>query len=358
MKNAEKKNPSLPSENAGNVKIGGGGCLYCFKTAFTLVELLVVIAIIGILIALLLPAVQAAREAARRMQCSNNFKQIGIGLHNYHDTHKVLPPGAIILPRVLGNLSPIGPHGWGTQTFILPFLEQTAIYEKIGGGKLTFEEAFADADTRPYLSEKINVYICPTDTGSDPNPLRLLADGTAVGRTNYIAVRGFFSYTGIDTTGTEETPIKNSTVNTGVFPANVRYDFGSITDGLSNVFAFGERTSEFGNNSGGWPGAPAGGTLDCINGAVRPKLNELNPVGMVKGFSSLHPSGANFLYCDGSVHFISETIEHRYEEKPPYSGDISATGELPHFYNSITQGGIGVYQLLGTRNSDVPKNLP
>ncbi|MDR1959835.1 MAG: DUF1559 domain-containing protein [Planctomycetaceae bacterium] len=354
MNKPEMKNPSLLSEKARNVKMGGGGNI----RAFTLVELLVVIAIIGILIALLLPAVQAAREAARRMQCTNNLKQIGIGLHNYHDTHKVLPPGAIVLPQVLKNLtSGNGAHGWGTLTLILPYVEQAALFEQIGGGRLTLEEAYADENIRPLLRSKINSYVCPSDAEySDPNDLiSPLPDGHGFGRTNYIAIRGFFSYGGIGTTGTAETPIKNVSINTGIFPANVRYNFASITDGLSNTFAFGERTSAYGCSAGWWVGAHGAGALDNITGIVRTKLNEFN---QRPGLSSLHVSGANFLFGDGSVHFISETIESRYDNKPPYSGQISATGEYPRFYNAARQGGIGLYQLLGTRDSDVVKSLP
>ena len=326
--------------------------------AFTLVELLVVIAIIGILISLLLPAVQAAREAARRMQCTNNFKQIGLALHNYHDARRVLPPGAILLPQVLKNLtSGSGVHGWATQKLILPYLEQTAIFEQLGGGKLTLEETYGDENIRPFLRQKIQPYVCPSDAGySDPNDLiSVLPDGNGMGRTNYIAVRGFFSYTGIGTSGSAETPIKNAAINTGIFPANVNYTFSSITDGLSNTFAFGERTSAFGCSAGWWTGAHAAGALDNVTGVVRNKLNEF---GQRAGLASLHTNGANFLFVDGSVHFVSDTIESRFDNKPPYSGQISATGEYPRFYNSVNQGGMGLYQLLGTRNSGVAKRLP
>ena len=328
------------------------------RTGFTLVELLVVIAIIGMLIGLLLPAVQSAREAARRMKCVNNFKQIGIALHNYHDTQGVLPPGAVLSPQVLKNLtSGNGVHGWATQKMILPYAEQTALFEQLGSGKLSLEEAYENIDIRPLLRQKINLYLCPSDADySDPNDLiSVLPDGRGMGRTNYIAVRGFFSYSGIGTTGTTETPIKNTTINTGIFPANVQYTFSSVPDGLSNTFAFGERTSAFGCSAGWWAGAHAAGALDNITGVVRNKLNEFN---QRPGFASLHTFGANFLFADGSVHFVSETIESRFDNKSPYSGQIGSTGEDPRFYNSVNQGGMGLYQLLGTRDSGVSKHLP
>ncbi|MDR1959834.1 MAG: DUF1559 domain-containing protein [Planctomycetaceae bacterium] len=330
-----------------------------------MVELLVVIAIIGILIALLLPAVQAAREAARRMQCSNNFKQIGIGLHNYHDSQNVLPPSAVVKRRVLSNLGNYGAPGWGITSLLLPYIEQGALYEKLGVSRLTLEEAYDDEEIRPLLqsSDILKTYLCPSDPGERADHLYRLLDGSTFGRTNYVAVRGFFTYMGIETTytetgtmaGTTETPVKNATVNTGVFPANVRYSFANITDGLSNTFGFGERTTAGNAGGGWWPGPHVCGPLVNVTGDVHSKINEF---GDYYGFSSVHPSGANFLFCDGSVHFINDTIEHRYENKDPHSGDLTRTDEYPRFYNAASKGGLGVYQLLGTRNSDVPKRLP
>jgi len=333
------------------------------RSGFTLIELLVVIAIIGMLIGLLLPAVQSAREAARRMQCTNNFKQIGIALHVYHNTQGVLPPGANLLPRVLGNLTtpPLtGAHGWAAQEMILPYMEQAALYDQLGAGQLTLEEAYENENIRPALRQKINSYVCPSDADySDPNDLIFpLPDGHGMGRTNYMAIRGFFSYSGIGTTGTTETPVKNAAINTGIFPANVKYTFSSITDGLDNTFAFGERTSAHGCQAGWWAGAHAAGPLGNINGSVRDKLNEINTR---QGFASLHTGGANFLLAGGAVRFVSERIESRFDKYTAdgqADGQISATGEYPHFYNSITRGGIGLYQLLGTRNSNVTKVLP
>jgi prepilin-type processing-associated H-X9-DG protein len=317
------------------------------------------------LIALLLPAIQAAREAARRMQCVNNFKQIGIALHNYHDTQKVLPPGAVLLPCVLENLSPTAklPHGWAVQALIFPYLEQTPLYEEIGVSKLTIEEAYADTNIRPLLKSKIEAYICPTDVGKDPNSLRafITSDPDGLGRSNYIAVRGFYSYTGLVGAGGAVTsstaPIRDTSVNTGVFPTNVHYSLAYITDGLSNTFAFGERTSAFGCQAGWWAGAHAAGATHNVTGNVRAKLNGISST---QGFSSLHNGGANFLFCDGSVHFISDTIEQFYINKPPYSATVIMTsdGIFDRFYNSARQGGMGVYQLLGARDSTVPKHLP
>jgi prepilin-type N-terminal cleavage/methylation domain-containing protein len=137
------------------------------RFGFTLVELLVVIAIIGVLIALLLPAVQAAREAARRMQCSNKMKQLGIACHNYHDTHQLFPPSAVKI-RSAGNDSLQSYRTvWGLS--ILPFMEQTAVFEKYNP-----RASLANNDTTNYppglnreiATSRMNIYECPSDTGA------------------------------------------------------------------------------------------------------------------------------------------------------------------------------------------------
>src|SRR5688500_7181937 len=137
-----------------------------WRSGFTLVELLVVIAIIGLLVALLLPAVQAAREAARRMQCSNNLKQIALGLHNYHDTFLTFPTGNIVS---LG--SPLGGDGWTWHARILPFLEQKNLYERVEkvvgtnvGGTTSTEQLLAGRDT------KLKFFQCPSHPTQVVNP--------------------------------------------------------------------------------------------------------------------------------------------------------------------------------------------
>jgi len=131
------------------------------RRGFTLVELLVVIAIIGVLIALLLPAVQQAREAARRMQCQNNLKQLGLSLHNYHDTFGKFPAGRYEDGNVSSQL------GWGTM--ILPFLEQSALFDSIQahGGMTTSSTWDTVADVRDIDAKVVlEAFLCPSDPGS------------------------------------------------------------------------------------------------------------------------------------------------------------------------------------------------
>jgi prepilin-type N-terminal cleavage/methylation domain-containing protein len=143
--------------------------MYCrdkSRVGFTLVELLVVIAIIGILVALLLPAVQAAREAARRSECTNNLKQIGVALHNYHDTHKMFPPGWIPQTGMPGGGSG---YAWGWGTAILPFMEQASLPDQIQYGKITIYAAAGDPAILPLMQTPIAPYRCPSDVGPPTN---------------------------------------------------------------------------------------------------------------------------------------------------------------------------------------------
>jgi len=286
------------------------------RVGFTLVELLVVIAIIGILVALLLPAVQAAREAARRMSCSNNMKQIGLALHNYHDTHKTFPPGYF---RLLGGSA----ETWAWSTLILPFMEQQSMHDGLGVTRYNlFQTPAASAAAAKILLETpLPAFMCPSDTGFPPPGAihndRRFDGGIFWNSTNYTP--GISNYMGV----MGHRDVSGTTANTGIFFAQKGVSFRDILDGTSSTFAVGERETIF-CRAGAWVGirnpngAGSRGVYTSL-GNNRPKLNQDTLVinwnandGCGEGFSSLHPGGAQFALCDGSVRFVSETIDHRW----------------------------------------------
>jgi prepilin-type N-terminal cleavage/methylation domain-containing protein/prepilin-type processing-associated H-X9-DG protein len=273
------------------------------RSAFTLVELLVVIAIIGILIALLLPAVQAAREAARRMQCTNHLKQMGLAMHNYAGSHSGhFPPGSTGIKR----------HG--LFTYMLPYLEHQSLYDQ-----LDVDCKVYDTHNEPQRSKIVSPYLCP----SWPH--------MAVCDSSYPYPGALTTYQGNAGAYPTVQPLEKSAVG-GDIPRNGMFGWAfvrsiaQVTDGLSNTWAMGEfvHIDPYPSSVEWWskpPGAVRpwvlGGSPDiglyaskalvcAINTKVRRdtdgvKYNHL-PMG------SFHPGGANFLKGDGSVAFVSETI--------------------------------------------------
>ena len=318
-------------------------------TGFTLVELLVVIAIIGILIALLLPAVQAAREAARRINCSSNLKQLGLAMHNYHDVHKAFPPAFMVY-----NAQGVIDGGWAWAVFLMPFMEQSPLQDKLSVTKYTLDQVITDPTLLPMLQMSLKVLKCPS---SPMEPLReYQGTGSAmVSTANYVCSRGWFSY------GGRYTMDRNMN---GVFYGESATRIAAITDGCSNTFALGERTVFPANadNPAKWPSwcGPGGlgpqetkGKGNTVSGSVAVKLNHPSSIA---GFSSHHPGGAMFCFCDGSVHFISETITFdsgiltgKENTSYPVSGADNAT-----FCAEARAGNLGVYQLLGARSDGTP----
>jgi len=310
------------------------------RPAFTLVELLVVIAIIGILIALLLPAVQAAREAARRMQCSNNLKQIGLGLHNYHDVQKTFPGTYFAIGVYTGN-APAETMRGSILLRILPYQEQTTIYSAVDFKTGTDYQRVAPGGK--YIHETIvPTFVCPSDKGND-----LSSSGAAWD--NYAASCGPTpeSTAGNPSCPCDATPWYNYTLNhltigypaksggnpAGPFtrsrtPSNNMYvcKMSDVTDGLSNTIFFGERRRDCSyHNWNGWSRSNNGsglcGTLIPINfNSCYPSGTTLAPPltgcnlsctwNTEFGFKSQHPGGAQFLFGDGSVHFLAETMDH------------------------------------------------
>ena len=274
------------------------------RRAFTLIELLVVIAIIGILIALLLPAVQKIRAAAARLQCQNNLKQIGLALQNYHDRNNGFPPGYF-------DTSPwpnddAGP-GWGWAAFILDDLEQGNLRRQINftqpvGGNLP-----ANVVARvTYLS----IFACPADKRLETF---LLTDGGGhswqLAQGSYVACNG---NDGVDDNSTPE--------HKGAFIRGTRgFRIADFTDGLSTTFFVGERSTTMSLST--WAGVIPGGQVPSVRspgdysgpsalvlGHCGPHLPNDAIVTDADAMSSGHTGGVNFLFGDGSVHIIGNTI--------------------------------------------------
>jgi hypothetical protein len=267
---------------------------------------LVVIAVIGILMALLLPAVQAVREAARRTQCRNNLRQVALAAHLYHDTLETLPAGWIADP---GRGSP----GWGWASRLLPFMEQGNLDDLIDRNLAIDDPAHASV-----VNVAIPTYLCPSDpslevldlvptvdNGGLPPPAISAGSPLAAPATphaSFYAARG--NYSGVF--GTNEIEVEPDAGN-GCFFRNSKLDFADVTDGLSNTLLIGERTSEFGGVT--WLGAIA--SLDepgCrIVGSADHAPNADG--GHMDDFRSHHLLGVNFALADGSVRLINESVD-------------------------------------------------
>jgi len=302
---------------------------------FTLVELLVVIAIIGILIALLLPAVQAAREAARRTQCVNNMKQIGLALHNYHDTYKVFPPGGLwALDVPWSNPGTPNPERGGVLVMLLPYVEQGPLYQAIDFSSTQHvREQFIDppANTKRVKHNIIPGYTCPSDThqGLVPNTSRGAYNyganygPTGVGQgnpNNCQCPNNYNSFRPKPQGHNDRNPAGPFTRRGNRFVCRM----ADVTDGLSNTIFFGEVRVDCSNHvRNGWAYSNNGNglftTLIPINyDSCAPNKNAAGGDGCGArcnwvtefGFKSRHPGGANFLLGDGSVRFLSETIDH------------------------------------------------
>ena len=272
--------------------------------AFTLIELLVVIAIIGILISLLVPAVQKVREAAARVQCVNQLKQIGLGLHNYHDGKHAFPPGYLATGSYSDGFTDTAP-GWGWAAFLLPYIEQDNVFRQINIS-LPVQSSPAAVQT------VISVFLCPADTypfGPFPLP-------DAFGNTIMTAAPSSYAACA----GGDESETDGPT-GRGIFYRNSQTRMIDIKDGTSSTILVGERAWSFAN--GIWAGAVPGAV--CMRGQQNPcpgvasawspaatlvlAHSHLNNTttdtdGGLDDFSSRHFGGSNFLFADGHVSFL------------------------------------------------------
>ena len=270
---------------------------------FTLIELLVVIAIIAILVALLLPAVQAAREAARKTQCVNNLKQIGIALHNYHETSQCFPPGWIGVTS--GQQDTHGLNGWGWASKLLHRMDQQSLYHQINF-KLTVD----DPANAGVLKTSLPMFRCPSDTSSESWTMNHESTGSPLLQlptANYI---GSFGTDELDEC--ESVPVGQRCASNGVFFHNESVRFPSITDGTSSTLFVGERKTKptDGWNST-WVGIiPTGEEhFPRILGSADHTPN--SPAGHFDDFSSHHVTGVHFLMVDGRVRMITTNIDER-----------------------------------------------
>ncbi len=343
------------------------------RVGFTLVELLVVIAIIGVLVGLLLPAVQSAREAARRMQCSNNLKQIGLALHNYESTYKVFPPGGVTPGGCCGTNSA---GNWAL--FILPFLEQNNLYNRYDFA--LWNDAAPGRSVQPHTVQQPNdfvtmsfvpTYICPSDINTQQLDLPESGNGSnkryAPGSYRAVSGAGYRGIAWMDSNQTHAWHTQNRgvlftvggshlglTATGGASHGATATKIGEITDGTSNTVVVGEFHTRTNNRRRtfwaytytsfnqstitiGQPRVLNGDYNRCvaIGGA-----GTSNPC--KRGWGSLHTGALQFALADGSVRSVGTTVDMGIE---PASDNITPTV-------------VGVLPALATRSSGEVAQIP
>ncbi|TWT31978.1 DUF1559 domain-containing protein [Blastopirellula retiformator] len=284
------------------------------RKGFTLVELLVVIAIIGVLIALLLPAVQQAREAARRMSCSNNLKNIGLGLHNYHDTFGSFPSGFIAdrdAPATSGNCYSSGGNNreyapW--TVLMLPFIEQSALHDSFN-----FNERFTmnpidgagSATNQAAWLQVLPIYQCPSDPRTSIQENLLCYMGVQGGGPDFQCRAASDANRGLDTDG--------------MLYINSKVGFNSAVDGSTNVIIVGESKYQTHDRTDGknfgWASSANSTNNWVLGGTIASAIVSINSLTdathstQSRGFGSYHPGGCQMLMTDASVQFFVETMD-------------------------------------------------
>jgi prepilin-type processing-associated H-X9-DG protein len=252
----------------------------------------------------LLPAVQAAREAARKTQCQNNLKQIGLALLNYESLVGVFPPGFIYKDATDNRtVSPTGgARAWAWCAFLFPYLDQVPLYDVLGVDRRNFATMLGDSTATTAAKRKIEILRCPTDNGTVTGFLSLA-------RSNYAGVLG-----------TQKVCVTGN----GMFYRNSKIRVADIKDGTSHTMAVGERASQIGQNTtnGVCPFGVYENDMWTSTTSYRGLLYIVGTAGeipmnsgfgyyydYIQGFSSNHPNGSNFVFADGSVQFVSENID-------------------------------------------------
>lgn len=293
------------------------------RGGFTLVELLVVIGVIGSMVAVLLPAVQAAREAARRAQCANHLKQLTLGLHNYHTVYNSFPSGFLKdQQQEAVSWCEEGKHAcWAWTAMLLPFVEQQTLHDALDVSRIPAHVATADAARLQAMQKRIGLFRCPSDTAPDLNSEQQVPHGTAadpdcnsgcmtIATSNYVGSNHSWDLNRTSWNGfmgrAQDSPVKAATM-------------AHVTDGTSNTFALGERAWRLSGRklqaavilmtNGDSDAHSEQGSVYAL-GCGRYRLNCSDSDNCARGFSSLHPGGAQFALVDGSVRFVNENIDH------------------------------------------------
>ena len=285
------------------------------RGGFTLVELLVVIAIVGVLIGLLVPAVQAARESSRRVVCRNNLKQIGLALHNHIDAKKCLPAGYVSSILLDGD---DGGPGWAWGSQILPYIEQSALHQLVDATVPI--DGIAAAAVRTKI---VPTFVCPSDSRLEP-----IIDIPQIGSNRVLCQMASASYVGSAGTVRPTCIICRDRFD-GVFGRNRPVEPRELMDGLSNTLAVGERANEWAGATM-WgvvprsklldhqhPGEYAAGPAYVLGTTFKDGFNIEEGVmddhammqSYAESFGSVHPGGCHFAFCDGGVRFVFDTVD-------------------------------------------------